>query len=158
MAYGRNDPSSLRGSAATKQSRLWLQPPSSGLLLKANAKRSSGSARNDGVGGPMEKLGHRKPPRMRQPAIYIMANRRNGALYAGVASNPPQRVFQHREGLTPGFTKRYGCNLLVYYETYDDMNTAIAREKQMKAGSRKRKLALIETLNPQWRDLYGDLA
>ncbi len=83
-----------------------------------------------------------------------MANRRNGALYTGVTSNPPQRVYQHREGLTPGFTKHYGCKLLVYYETYDDMDAAIAREKQLKAGSRNRKLVLIETLNPDWRDLY----
>jgi putative endonuclease len=95
---------------------------------------------------------------MRQPAIYIMANRRNGALYVGVTSNLPQRVHQHREGLTPGFAQRYGCKLLVYYERYDDMGAAIAREKQLKAGSRQRKLALIETLNPDWRDLYGDFA
>ena len=93
---------------------------------------------------------------MRQPAIYIMANRRNGALYTGVTSNLSQRVHQHREGVTPGFVKLYGCKLLVYYERYDDMDSAIAREKQLKAGSRKRKLALIEALNPHWRDLYGD--
>jgi putative endonuclease len=95
---------------------------------------------------------------MRQPAIYIMANRRNGALYIGVTSSLPQRAHQHREGLTPGFSKRYGCKLLVYYEQYDDMNTAIAREKQLKAGARERKIALIETLNPNWRDLYDDFA
>jgi putative endonuclease len=95
---------------------------------------------------------------MRQPAIYIMANRRNGALYVGVTSNLPQRVHQHRESLTPGFAQRYGCKLLVYYERYEDMDAAIAREKQLKAGSRARKLALIETLNPDWRDLYEDFA
>ena len=95
---------------------------------------------------------------MRQPAIYIMANRRNGALYVGVTSNLPQRVHQHREGLTPGFAQRYGCKLLVYYEIYEDMDAAIGREKQLKNGSRRRKLALIEKLNPDWRDLYGDFA
>jgi putative endonuclease len=95
---------------------------------------------------------------MRQPAIYIMANRRNGVLYIGVTSNLPQRVHQHREGLTPGFAKLHGCKSLVYYEQYDDMDAAIAREKQLKAGSRERKLALIEMFNPDWRDLYCDFA
>jgi putative endonuclease len=95
---------------------------------------------------------------MRQPAVYIMANRRNGALYIGVTSNLPQRAYQHREGLTPGFTRRYGCKLLVYYERCEEMDAAIAREKQLKNGSRQRKLALIEKLNPDWRDLYGDFA
>ena len=95
---------------------------------------------------------------MRQPAVYMMANRRNGALYIGVTSNLPQRVHQHRESLTPGFTQRYGCKLLIYYERYEDMDGAIARERQLKARSRARKLALIETLNPDWRDLYEDFA
>ena len=95
---------------------------------------------------------------MREPAIYIMANRRNGALYIGVTSNLPQRAHQHREGLTPGFTKRHGCKSLVYYERFEDMESAIAREKQLKAGSRERKIELIEKLNPDWRDLYVDFA
>jgi len=91
---------------------------------------------------------------MRQPAIYILANRRNGALYTGVTSDLARRVFQHKQGDTEGFTKKYGCSLLVYYEFYDDMNAAIAREKQIKAGSRKKKLALIESMNLNWADLY----
>jgi putative endonuclease len=95
---------------------------------------------------------------MREPAIYIMANKQNGALYIGVTSSLSQRVFQHREGLTAGFTKRYGCRLLVYYERYENMDSAIAREKQLKAGSRNSKLASIETFNAEWRDLYEDLA
>jgi putative endonuclease len=95
---------------------------------------------------------------MRQPANYIMANRRNGVLYTGVTSNLPQRVHQHRTGLTPGFAKLHRCKLLVYYEQYDEMDAAIAREKQLKAGSRERKVALIEAFNPDWRDLYGDFA
>jgi len=95
---------------------------------------------------------------MREPAIYIMANRRNGALYTGVTSNLSRRVYQHREGLTPGFTKRDGCKWLVYYERCEDMDSAIAREKPLKAGSRNSKLALIEAFNPDWRDLYGDFA
>jgi predicted GIY-YIG superfamily endonuclease len=95
---------------------------------------------------------------MRRPAIYIMASRRNGTLYAGVTSNLPQRVFQHKEGLTLGFTTRYGCKLLVYYEMYEDMVSAIAREKQLKGVSRRKKLLMIERFNPEWRDLYADFA
>ena len=95
---------------------------------------------------------------MREPAVYILASRRNGTLYTGVTSNLAQRAFQHREGLVPGFTTRYGCTLLVWYERHATMLEAIAREKQIKGGSRAKKLALIEALNPQWRDLYADLA
>ena len=94
---------------------------------------------------------------MKQPAVYILANRRNGTLYTGVTSNLARRVDQHRAGLTPGFAARYGCKFLVYYELHDSMPTAIAREKQVKSGSRHRKLALIEALNPDWRDLLPDL-
>lgn len=95
---------------------------------------------------------------MKQPAVYIMANKRNGTLYTGVTSNLPQRVWQHREGVVDSFTKRYGCKMLVWFEMHETMEAAILREKQIKAGSRKKKLALIESFNPQWRDLYGDIA
>ncbi len=95
---------------------------------------------------------------MREPAVYIMASRRNGTLYTGVTSNLARRVHEHREGLTKGFTTRYGCRMLVWYEAYPTMVEAIAREKQIKGGSRADKLRLIETLNPLWRDLYPDLA
>lgn len=94
---------------------------------------------------------------MKQPAVYIMANRRNGALYVGVTSNLPQRAAQHRTKLVPGFASRYGCTRLDYFEAHDEMTTAISREKQIKGGSRKRKLALIEASNPMWRDLFDDL-
>jgi len=94
---------------------------------------------------------------VKQPAVYIMANRRNGTLYTGVTSDLPRRGYEHREALLDGFTKRYGCKLLVWYEMHDRMDDAIAREKQIKAGSRKKKLALIEATNPGWRDLYEDL-
>ncbi len=95
---------------------------------------------------------------MKLPAVYIMANKRNGTLYTGVTSNLVQRAWQHREGLLPGFTTRYGCKLLVWYERHDDMTSAIEREIQIKAGSRRKKLALIEGSNPDWRDLYEGLA
>ena len=94
----------------------------------------------------------------REPCVYILANRRQGTLYAGVTSNLAERMFQHREGLTPGFSSRYGCNRLVFYERYERMDEAIAREKQIKGGSRAKKIALIEAMNPDWRDLYSTLA
>jgi putative endonuclease len=86
-----------------------------------------------------------------------MASRRHGTLYAGVTSNPGQRVRQHREGLIPGFTRRYGVKLLVWYEFHDTMIAAITREKQIKEWRRAWKIELIERMNPDWRDLYPDL-
>jgi putative endonuclease len=95
---------------------------------------------------------------MRNPATYIMASGRNGTLYTGVTSDLPRRVYQHQEGLFAGFTTRYGCKLLVYYEMYDDMLSAVAREKQIKGASRRKKLMMIDRVNPDWRDLYPDFA
>jgi putative endonuclease len=87
-----------------------------------------------------------------------MANKRNGTLYTGVTSDLVKRVWQHREGVADGFTKRYACKMLVWFEAGGDMASAIAREKQIKAGSRADKLRLIEALNPGWRDLWNDIA
>lgn len=95
---------------------------------------------------------------MKQPAVYIMANKRNGTLYTGVTSDLVKRVWEHRNDVLEGFTKRYGCKLLVWYEVAGDMRGAIYREKQIKAGSRAKKIALIEALNPEWRDLWPDIA
>ena len=86
-----------------------------------------------------------------------MASKRNGTLYTGVTSALVQRTWQHREGITDGFTKRYGCRILVWFELADTMESAIMREKQIKAGSRARKIALIEALNPACRDLFEDI-
>ena len=94
---------------------------------------------------------------MKRPAVYIMASRRNGTLYVGVTSDLPQRVWQHREGAVEGFTKRYGCKILVWFEMAETMEFAIAREKQIKGGSRAKKLALIEGMNPNWQDLFDDI-
>lgn len=91
---------------------------------------------------------------MKQPAAYIMASGRNGTLYTGVTSDLVGRVWQHREGALDGFTKRYGCKTLVWFEMADTMEGAILREKQIKGGSRRKKLALIEAVNPRWRDLW----
>ncbi|MHA3842010.1 GIY-YIG nuclease family protein [Sphingomonas aestuarii] len=87
-----------------------------------------------------------------------MANKRNGTLYVGVTSSLPQRVWQHREKATEGFTSRYGCKIMVWYEPHETMVHAIAREKQIKGGSRAKKLALIEAMNPTWKDLYEQIA
>ena len=95
---------------------------------------------------------------MREPAVYMMASERTGTLYVGVTADLSRRVFEHREGVQDGFTKRYGCKRLVWYERYDLIVDAILREKQIKAGSRRAKLDLIEALNPSWDDLYEGLA
>jgi len=86
-----------------------------------------------------------------------MASGRNGTLYTGVTSNLPKRAFEHREDAVPGFTSRYRCKLLVWYEIHETMEAAITREKQIKGGSRKKKLAIIEAMNPAWRDLFDEL-
>ena len=93
----------------------------------------------------------------RQPAVYILANKRNGTLYTGVTSNLIKRIWQHKNSVTAGFTARYGVKRLVYFELCDDMLSAISREKQIKAGSRRRKLELIEGMNPRWLDLYESI-
>ncbi len=95
---------------------------------------------------------------MKQPAVYIMASKRNGTVYTGVTSNLVQRAWQHREGVIDGFTKRYGCKLLVWFEMAETMESAIVREKQIKGGSRQKKLALIDVMNPDWDDLYPSIA
>ena len=94
---------------------------------------------------------------MKQPCDYIIASGRNGTLYTGVTSNLPKRAFEHRQGLAKGFSTKYGCKILVWYELHDAMIDAIRREKQIKAGSRAKKLSLIELDNPDWKDLYDSL-
>lgn len=86
-----------------------------------------------------------------------MANKRNGTLYVGVTSDLVQRAWQHREGVADGFTKRYGCKILMWFEVADTMEAAIQREKQIKAGSRAKKLALVEAMNLEWQDLFEDI-
>jgi len=95
---------------------------------------------------------------MKQPCVYIVASKLRGTLYTGVTANLPRRAFEHREGLVRGFSTKYGCKILVWYELHETMIDAITREKQIKGGSRAKKLALIEELNPGWNDLYETLA
>lgn len=85
--------------------------------------------------------------------VYMMANKYNGVLYIGMTNNLERRVGEHKSGLVPGFSQRYKTIKLVYYEHGNDVNTAIAREKQLKGWLRKRKNELIETMNPEWLDL-----
>ncbi len=94
---------------------------------------------------------------MKSPAVYIMSNGENGTLYTGVTSDLIKRVYQYKVEEICGFTSRYGCKLLVYYELLDSMESAILREKQIKGGSRAKKLKLINKMNPFWIDLYSNI-
>ncbi|MFI9652175.1 GIY-YIG nuclease family protein [Guyparkeria halopsychrophila] len=94
---------------------------------------------------------------MKQPCVYLLANRRNGTLYLGVTSVLVQRVWQHRNDLVEGFTRRYGVYNLVWYETHPTMEGAIAREKAIKKWRRAWKIELIEGFNHKWRDLYDSI-
>jgi len=90
--------------------------------------------------------------------VYIMANKRNGTIYLGAAADLPKRVWEHKEGVNEGFTKKYGCKLLVWYERFENLHDARRREVQMKNWRRSWKLKRIEAMNPEWDDLYDTLA
>ena len=94
----------------------------------------------------------------KQPAVYILASKRNGTLYIGVTSDLVKRAWEHKNGITGGFTKKYGVHHLVHYELFDDMNSTITREKQMKKWRRAWKIELIEKGNRDWRDLWPDIS
>lgn len=89
--------------------------------------------------------------------VYITTNPQNNVLYTGVTNNLIRRVWEHKQKLISGFTEKYNINKLVFYEVYEDINEAIAREKQIKGGSREKKLKLIESKNPRLEDLYGSI-
>ena len=89
--------------------------------------------------------------------VYITASQKRGTIYIGVTSDLPHRATQHRDGALPGFTERYGAKRLVYFEAFDDVTAAIAREKQLKHWLRAWKIALIERDNPEWRDLWPEV-
>ena len=94
---------------------------------------------------------------MKIPAVYILTNKRNGTLYTGVTSDLVKRIYHHKNSIIPGFTSKYKCHYLVFYERHETMEYAIIREKQLKSGSRKKKISLIEKNNPEWKDLYYEL-
>jgi len=93
----------------------------------------------------------------KQPAVYILASRKNGTLYIGVTSDLVKRVWEHKNNLVEGFTKRYGVHLLVWYELHENMESAILREKRLKDWKRAWKIRLIESINPDWLDLYNTI-
>jgi putative endonuclease len=89
--------------------------------------------------------------------VYIMTNAHNTVIYSGVTNNLVRRVYEHKNGLGGIFTKKYNVNKLVYYEVGDNVNTALAREKQIKGGSRKKKIDLVDSVNPEWKDLFDEI-
>ena len=89
--------------------------------------------------------------------VYILFNKRNGTLYTGVTSDLVKRIYEHKSKAVDGFTKKYGVDKLGYYEIFDEIEEAIKREKTIKSGSRNKKLDLIESVNPDWKDLYNDI-
>jgi len=89
--------------------------------------------------------------------VYLMTNKNNTIIYTGVTNDLKRRVYEHKEKLINGFTKKYNVNKLVYFEFTSDINSAIQREKQIKAGSRQRKINLINSMNKEWRDLYNEI-
>jgi len=93
----------------------------------------------------------------KQYYVYIMTNVRNTVLYVGVTNDLIRRIYEHKEKLVSGFTKKYNTVKLVYYEVFEDIENAILREKQIKAGSRQKKVQLINSTNKEWRDLYDEL-
>jgi putative endonuclease len=93
----------------------------------------------------------------KQPAVYIMASKKNGTLYVGVTSNLVKRIWEHKNNMVEGFTKRYGVHQLVWYELHASMESALAREKRLKDWKRAWKLELIEKNNPDWQDLYSTI-
>jgi putative endonuclease len=97
------------------------------------------------------------PPAMASYLVYVLTNKPRGTLYVGVTNDLIRRIYEHREGVVPGFTKRYGLKQLVHFERHDDPTTAIQREKNIKHWSRAWKLELVASSNPQWRDLYTDI-
>ena len=94
---------------------------------------------------------------MKQGFVYILFNKRNGTLYTGVTSDLVKRIYEHKNKFVSGFSQKYGVDKLGYYEIFDDITQAIEREKQIKAGSRKKKIELIESINSTWEDLYSKI-
>jgi putative endonuclease len=89
--------------------------------------------------------------------VYLMTNKNNNVIYTGVTNDLKRRVYEHKEKMIEGFTKRYNINKLVYFEVTNDVYSAIQREKQIKAGSRQKKIDLINSVNKEWKDLYNDI-
>ena len=93
----------------------------------------------------------------KEPAVYLLANKKNGTLYIGVTSDLRKRIYQHKNGTFQGFSSKYETHMLVYYELHESMETAITREKQIKKWNREWKINLIASQNPKWVDLYSSI-
>ena len=89
--------------------------------------------------------------------VYLLSNKKSTVIYTGMTNDLVRRVYQHKQGQSESFTQRYRVNRLMYFESFADVRDALEREKQLKAGSRQKKLDLINSTNPEWRDLYGEL-
>ena len=94
---------------------------------------------------------------MKQYFVYILFSERNGTLYVGVTNDLKRRIYEHKNKIFKGFTEKYGVDKLGYFEVFESIESAILREKQLKGGNRKQKLALIESINPNWIDLYDEI-
>ena len=94
----------------------------------------------------------------REYCVYIMTNANNTVLYTGVTNDLARRVYEHKNGLGSAFVKRYNAHKLIYYEVGDNIHSAVAREKQIKGGSRQKKIDLINSLNPEWKDLFDEIS
>ena len=94
---------------------------------------------------------------MKQYYTYILASKKNGTLYVGVTSDLLKRIYEHKQNLIDGFTKKYNVHTLMYYEVHNDIREAITREKRIKKWNRRWKIRLIEEMNPEWRDLYCEI-
>ena len=94
---------------------------------------------------------------MKQYFVYILFSERNGTLYVGVTNDLKRRIYDHKNKIFKGFTEKYGVDKLGYFEVFESIESAILREKQLKGGNRKQKLALIESINPNWIDLYDEI-
>jgi len=93
----------------------------------------------------------------KQYYVYIMTNKNNTVIYTGITNNLKKRIYEHKEKIIRSFTSRYNINKLVYYEIFEDIYNAISREKQIKSGSRRKKIDLVNNFNPQWKDLYNEI-
>jgi putative endonuclease len=89
--------------------------------------------------------------------VYLLTNKTDNVIYTGVTNDLQKRIYEHKQSLIKGFTSKYNTNKLVYYEAFDDIESAISREKQIKSGSRQKKISLIESINPGYKDLYPEL-
>jgi len=127
---------------------------SSGRQLSSPRQRGSSSRQ---LSSPRQRGSRKVCMLERRYYVYILASQKNGTLYIGLTNNLVKRIYQHKNNLIAGFTKKYNVHQLVYYEEYDNINIAISREKQMKKWERKWKLELIEKDNLLWRDLYKEL-